>query len=54
MINKLRALCAWYSKGFDHGAQFRVRVNSARSVPELRDSIDEFFVESGSLVDACP
>jgi nifR3 family TIM-barrel protein len=54
VINKLRALCAWYSKGFDHGAQFRVRVNSARSVPELRDSIDEFFVESGSLVDACP
>jgi tRNA-dihydrouridine synthase B len=43
VINKLRALCAWYSKGFDHGSQFRVRVNHAASLPELRDIIDEFF-----------
>ena len=43
VINKLRALCAWYSKGFDHGSQFRVRVNHAASVSELRDIIDEFF-----------
>jgi tRNA-dihydrouridine synthase len=43
VINKVRALCAWYSKGFDHGSQFRVRVNHAASLPELRDIIDEFF-----------
>jgi tRNA-dihydrouridine synthase B len=43
VINKLRALCSWYSKGFDHGSQFRVRVNSAASIQELRDIIDEFF-----------
>jgi tRNA-dihydrouridine synthase len=43
VINKLRALCSWYSKGFDHGSQFRVRVNGAASVQELRDIVDEFF-----------
>ena len=44
VINKLRALCSWYSKGFEHGSQLRVRVNSAASVQELREIIDEFFV----------
>jgi len=47
VINKLRALCSWYSKGFDHGAQLRVRVNSAASIQELREIIDEFFVGCG-------
>src|SRR6185436_6314333 len=28
VINKLRALCAWYSKGSESGSHFRVRVNS--------------------------
>jgi tRNA-dihydrouridine synthase B len=43
VINKLRALCAWYSRGFDHGSQFRVRVNGAASISELHEIIDEFF-----------
>ena len=47
VINKLRALCSWYSKGFDHGAQLRVRINSAASIQELREIIDEFFVGCG-------
>jgi tRNA-dihydrouridine synthase B len=47
VINKLRALCSWYSKGFEHGSQLRVRVNSAASVQELREIIDEFFVGCG-------
>ena len=29
VINKLRALCAWYSKGIDCGSHLRIRVNSA-------------------------
>ena len=45
VINKLRALCAWYSKGIDGGSHFRVRVNSASSIRELRDIVDEFFFE---------
>ncbi|HEY3159861.1 MAG TPA: tRNA dihydrouridine synthase DusB [Vicinamibacterales bacterium] len=44
VINKLRALCAWYSKGIDSGSHFRVRVNSVTSLPELRETIQEFFL----------
>jgi tRNA-dihydrouridine synthase len=47
VINKLRALCSWYTKGLDGGSQLRVRVNSAQSINELRDIIHEFF-ELGS------
>jgi tRNA-dihydrouridine synthase B len=43
VINKLRALCAWYSKGLDGGSQLRVRVNAAGSIGELREIVDEFF-----------
>ena len=43
VINKLRALCGWYSKGLDGGSQLRVRVNSAATISELRDIIDTFF-----------
>jgi nifR3 family TIM-barrel protein len=49
-INKIRALCAWYTKGFEGGAQFRIGVNSARSLGELRDLMQAFFfktVEAG-------
>jgi tRNA-dihydrouridine synthase B len=43
VINKLRALCAWYSKGLDGGSHLRVRINSATSIAELRDIVDSFF-----------
>src|SRR5687767_2850158 len=43
VINKIRALCSWYSKGFDGGSQFRVRVNSCDSIPHLHDIVAEFF-----------
>ncbi len=43
VINKLRALCSWYSKGLDCGGQLRARVNGALSIGELRDIVDEFF-----------
>jgi len=35
VINKIRALCSWYTKGFEGGAQFRIGVNSAKSISEL-------------------
>jgi tRNA-dihydrouridine synthase B len=44
VINKLRALCSWYSKGLDGGSQVRVRVNSAEAVAELRAIVEEFFM----------
>ena len=44
VINKIRALCSWYTKGFEGGAQFRIGVNSAKSIVELEDLIQKFFL----------
>jgi tRNA-dihydrouridine synthase B len=44
VINKLRALCSWYSKGLDGGSHLRVRVNSAERVSQLRQIVEEFFL----------
>jgi tRNA-dihydrouridine synthase B len=43
VINKLRALVAWYSKGLIGGSHLRVAVNHAESVGQLRDIITGFF-----------
>jgi tRNA-dihydrouridine synthase B len=50
VINKLRALCAWYSKGLEGGAALRVRINSATSIAELRNIVHEFFLIAPSPV----
>jgi tRNA-dihydrouridine synthase B len=50
VINKLRALCAWYSKGLDSGSHLRISVNSAESVAQLRQIIDSFFMTSAAAV----
>jgi hypothetical protein len=39
VINKLRALVSWYSKGLEGGSHLRVSVNGADSIDALRDSI---------------
>jgi tRNA-dihydrouridine synthase B len=46
VVNKLRALCSWYSKGLDGGSQLRVQVNAAESVAHLRAIVTEFFLAS--------
>jgi tRNA-dihydrouridine synthase B len=46
VINKLRALNSWYTKGLDNGSHLRVAVNAAESVPRLREIIGEFFSEA--------
>ena len=43
VINKLRALNSWYTKGLDNGSHLRTAVNSAESLPKLRQVIAEFF-----------
>ena len=43
IINKVRALCSWYTKGFINGSQLRTQVNAAESLGELRDLIRNFF-----------
>jgi hypothetical protein len=37
VINKLRALNSWYTKGLDNGSHLRVAVNSAESLARLRE-----------------
>jgi tRNA-dihydrouridine synthase B len=44
VINKLRALCSWYTKGLEGGAHLRIAVNSAQSLPELTALIEDFFL----------
>jgi tRNA-dihydrouridine synthase B len=43
VINKLRALCSWYSKGLEGGSQVRVRINSAERIDDLRAIVEEYF-----------
>jgi len=43
VINKVRALGSWYTKGLEGGAQLRVAINSSKSIPELRETISTFF-----------
>ena len=47
IINKVRALCSWYTKGFTNGSTLRTEVNAAQSLTELRDLISRFFMVSG-------
>jgi tRNA-dihydrouridine synthase B len=43
VINKVRALCSWYTKGINNGSHLRIQVNAAQSLSELRDLIQTFF-----------
>jgi tRNA-dihydrouridine synthase len=43
VINKLRALNSWYTKGIDNGSHLRVAINAADSIPRLRAIVENFF-----------
>jgi tRNA-dihydrouridine synthase B len=43
VINKVRALNSWYSKGLDGGSHLRVAINSAESIDGLRRIVENFF-----------
>ena len=47
VINKLRALNSWYTKGIDNGSHLRIAVNAAESVAQLKEIIAAFFAVSG-------
>jgi tRNA-dihydrouridine synthase B len=51
VINKLRALCAWYSKGLEGGSHLRIAINGAESIAGVREVIDRFFVAGEIHVD---
>jgi tRNA-dihydrouridine synthase B len=43
VINKIRALNSWYTKGIENGSHLRVAVNAADSIAQLKDVIEDFF-----------
>ncbi len=46
VINKLRALGSWYTKGLEGGSDLRAAINTAQSIPQLRELIDLFFLKA--------
>jgi tRNA-dihydrouridine synthase len=50
VINKMRALCAWYSKGLESGSHLRMAINAADSVAHVRRIIDDFFMNAPATV----
>jgi len=49
VINKLRALNSWYTKGIDNGSHLRVAVNSATSIAQLQEIIESFFAAAARV-----
>jgi nifR3 family TIM-barrel protein len=43
VINKLRALGSYYTKGLDNGSHLRTAINTADSIARLRETIISFF-----------
>jgi tRNA-dihydrouridine synthase B len=43
VINKLRALGSWYTKGLENGSHLRTAINSAETLDDLRSIIVRFF-----------
>jgi nifR3 family TIM-barrel protein len=43
VINKVRALGSWYTKGVENGSHLRTAINSAESIAALRDILSSFF-----------
>jgi tRNA-dihydrouridine synthase B len=50
VINKLRALGTWYTKGLENGSHLRTSINQCDSIGELRDLIALFF-DGGASAD---
>jgi len=43
VVNKIRALGSWYTKGLENGSHLRTTINTAESVAALRDIVARFF-----------
>jgi tRNA-dihydrouridine synthase B len=52
VVNKVRALNSWYTKGIDNGSHLRVAVNAADSIPRLRGIVDAFFLSAARCAPA--
>src|ERR1019366_229857 len=50
IINKMRALGSWYTKGLDNGSHLRTALNSTDSLDALRELVAAFFgVDAAAL-----
>jgi tRNA-dihydrouridine synthase len=54
VINKLRALCSWYTKGIEGGPAFRQAVNHTESLSQLRELIISSFCTVPEATPAIP
>jgi tRNA-dihydrouridine synthase B len=52
VVNKLRALGAWYTKGFENGSHLRTAINQCDSIGHLREMIEGFFFGTDASFDA--
>lgn len=50
VVNKIRALGSWYTKGIEHGADLRSSLNTADSIDDLRRLIARFFLLPDSSI----
>jgi tRNA-dihydrouridine synthase B len=48
VVNKIRALGSWYTKGLDGGSRLRTAINSAESLEALRGVIEDFFFQAAA------
>ena len=49
VINKLRALGSWYTKGLDNGSHLRTAINTAESLTQLRDAVAQYFFAPAAM-----
>jgi nifR3 family TIM-barrel protein len=49
VVNKLRALGSWYTKGLENGSHLRTAINSAESLQKVRDTIATFFTSEAAI-----
>jgi tRNA-dihydrouridine synthase B len=50
VINKLRALMSWYSKGLHNGGHLRTDINAAKSISHARDITEQFFATAAPVI----
>jgi tRNA-dihydrouridine synthase B len=49
VINKVRALGSWYTKGFENGSHLRTAINTAETLDQLRGIVGQFFFEPAGM-----
>src|SRR5262245_55259939 len=54
VINKVRALGSWYTKGLESGSHLRTAINSAESIDQLQDTLMSFFSQRSPALTVAP